>query len=88
MGRKGLTMYVSKKESSNICMQATKFQFPSRNLLIIKSYFMCDPRGNFEENELLQLLAEVRRIIDISRYQNICVQGDINCDFSRQTPFV
>ena len=35
-----------------------------------------------------KLLAEVRRIIDISRYQNISSQGDINCDFSRQTPLV
>ena len=86
--KKGLTKYVSKIESNNFRLQATKFQFPSSNLLIINSYFMCDPGGNFEENELLQLLAEVRRIIDISKCQNVSLQGDLNCDFSRQTPFV
>ena len=86
--KKGLTKYVSKVESSSYRLQATKFQFPSSNLLIINSYFMCDPGGNFEENELMQLLAEVRRIIEVSRCQNISLQGDLNCDFSRQTPFV
>ena len=58
MGRKGLCKYVSKIESRHFCLQAPKFPFPTSNLLIIKSYFMYDPGGNFKENELLQLLAD------------------------------
>ena len=39
---------------------------------------MCDSSGNFKENELLQLLAEVRRIIDVSRCQYNSLQDDLN----------
>ena len=83
MWKKGLTKYVSKVESNNFRLQATKFQFPSSNILIINSYFMCDPRVNFDENELHELLAEIRRIIEVAGCQNVSLQGDLNCDFSR-----
>ena len=88
MWKKGLTKYVSKVVSNNFRLQATKFQFPSSNILIINSYFMCDPRVNFDEDELHELLAEIRRIIEVADCQNVSLQGDLNCDFSRQTPFV
>ena len=55
MWRKGLTKYVSKIECGNFRLQATTFQFPSSNILIINSYFMCDPRVNFDETELHEL---------------------------------
>ena len=88
MWRKGLTKYVSKVECNSFRIQATKFQFNSSNFLVINSYFMCDPRTNFDENELLELLAEIRRVIEVAKCQNISLMGDLNCDFSRQTPFV
>ena len=69
--------------------EATKFQFTSSNLLIINSYFMCDSQGgNFDGAELLLLLSSIRRIIEMAECQNDSLQGDLNCDFSRQTPFV
>ena len=47
-----------------------------------------DPGGNFDESELLDLLAEIRRIVEVAGCQNVALQGDLNCDFSRQTHFV
>ena len=88
MWKKGLTKYVSKVECNNFRVQATKFQFSSSNLLVINSYFMCDSGNNFDDNELHALLAEIRRVIEVSECQNISLMGDLNCDFSRQTPFV
>ena len=88
MWRKGLTKYVSKIESNNDRIQATKFSFTSCNILVINAYFMCDPRVNFNDTELLTLLGEIRRVIETSGCQNISLNGDLNCDFTRQTPFV
>ena len=87
MLRKGLTKYVSKVESSNFLFQTTKFQFPSNNLLIINSYFMCDPGGNFDENGLHELLANIKHIIEVASSQNVSLQVDLKCDFSRRSPF-
>ena len=86
--KKGLTKYVSKIECTNFRIQATKFKFKSSNFLIINCYFMCDTGSNFDENELLLLLAEIKRVVETADCQNVCMLGDLNCDFSRQTPFV
>ena len=56
MWRKGLTKYVAKVEYSNYRFQATKFDFPSKSILMVNAYFLCDPRTErFEETELLTL---------------------------------
>ena len=50
---------------------------------------MVDPQNNnFNDNQLLQLLAEIDRIISLSDCRNILMAGDLNCDFSRNTHFV
>ena len=88
MWKKGLTKYVSQIETKNDRIQATKFSFSSCNILVINAYFMCDPRVNFDDSELTTLLEEIRRLVDVSECQNISLNGDLNCDFTRQTPFV
>ena len=88
MWSKGLTKYVSKVDSKNNRVQATKFQFPSFSLLILNTYFMCDPQNDFDDVELYQLLAEIKRLIETAACDHLSLQGDLNCDFSRQTPFV
>ena len=51
---KSLTKYVSKVKCSSYRLQATKFSFPSGSLLILNTYFPCDPRTiNFDDEELL-----------------------------------
>ena len=88
MWRKELTKYVSKVESNHHRIQATKFSFPSANLLLINSYFICDPQTSFDDVKLYEILAEIRRIIEVAACENVSLVGDLNCDFSRQTPFV
>ena len=79
--RKGLTKYVTNINSETHRIQAIKLNFPAADLLIVNLYFMVDPQaGNFDDTELMRLLAEVDRIILLA--------GDFNCDFNRNTPFV
>ena len=50
---------------------------------------MVDPQTyNFNDHELLSLLAEIKRIITVTDCRNILLTGDINCDFSRNSQFV
>jgi hypothetical protein len=70
-------------------LQATKFMFPSGQFLLLNTYFMCDPQqNNFDDNELLTLLEDIRVVIDKSLCSNILWLGDLNTDFSRNSRFV
>ena len=85
MWKKSLTKYVSRLQVSNYRIQATKFKFPSGQLLLLNTYFMCDPQlNNFDDVQLLALLDDIQGVIQ----HNILWTGDINTDFSRNTRFV
>lgn len=87
--RKNLTKYVSNIKSDNYRIQAVKFKFPEAELLVANLYFMVDPQvQNFDDTGLLETLAELERVIDVSECKNILLAGDINCDFARNTRFV
>ena len=89
MWRKHLTKYVTNIKSDLYRVQAVKFNFPSADLLIVNLYLMVDPQvDQFDEIGLLNLLAEVNRIIQSSDCRNILLAGDLNCDFKRDTLFV
>jgi len=89
MWRKTLTKYVTNIKSDLYRVQAVKFNFPSADLLIVNLYLMVDPQvDQFDEIGLLNLLAEVNRIIQSSDCRNILLAGDLNCDFMRDTLFV
>ena len=50
---------------------------------------MVNPQNNnFNDNELLAVLAEIERIINVTSCINVILAGDINCDFSRNSEFV
>ena len=73
----------------NYRLQAAKFNFPESEFLLINAYFMVDPQNNnFNDNELLAILAEIERIINVTSCINVILAGDINCDFSRNSEFV
>ena len=85
---KNLTKYVSKIQCDNFRIQATKFEFPSGPLLVINSYFPCDPRTiNFDDTELLTLLSSIHNVIVGSGCRNIWLAGDLNAHFQRSTRF-
>ena len=69
-------------------LQATKFTFPSSSILIINTYFPCDPQvGDFNDSELLSVLADIQTLIGQSQCSDIMIAGDLNCHFLRQTTF-
>ena len=87
--RKCLTKYVTNIKCESYRLQAIKFNFPEAELLVINVYLMVDSQlENFDDNGLLQILAELNRIIGLSDCKNILLSGDLNCDFSRNTHFV
>ena len=86
--RKNLTKFVTKIDSSNYRLQATKFSFPTGDFLLLNSYFPCDPqRETFDDTELINLLANIRSLILTSNCSNILLAGDLNSDFNRQNRF-
>jgi hypothetical protein len=86
--RKEMTKYVSKIKCDNYRLQATKFNFPSGPILVINTYFPCDPRTiNFDDTELMAVLTEIQNIILQSSTSNVWLAGDLNCHFLRSTSF-
>ena len=85
---KSLTKYVSLVKCSSFRLQATKFSFPCGDLLLINTYFPCDPQqANFNENELLSVLTEMKTKMVEEKCTFNLVLGDLNCHFLRQTGF-
>ena len=85
---KCLTKYVSQIKCTSNRLQVTKFSFPSGSLLVLNTYFPCDPRNNnFNEDELLELLAEIKHVMNLQECTFNLVLGDLNSHFSRQTHF-
>ena len=85
---KSLTKYVSLVECSNFRLQATKFSFPNGTFLLINTYFPCDPQSaNFNENELLNVLMEIRNLLNQEKCVFNLILGDLNCHFLRQSAF-
>ena len=85
---KTLTKYVSKVKSDNFRVQATKFSLPSGGILVINAYFPCDPRtDNFDDTELITLLADMKSLINQSQCTNVLLAADLNCHFERHSRF-
>ena len=86
--KKNLTKYVSRIKCRNFRLQATKFSLPGSSLLVINTYFPCDPQNdNFDDTELVTVLADLEDVIRDSQCTDILLTGDLNCDFRRQTRF-
>ena len=65
-----------------------EFSFGNSSLLVINSYFPCDPQThNFNDQELVQLLADIEVMLAHSTQSSILLSGDLNCDFSRNNSF-
>ena len=88
MWKKGLTKYVTKVNSSNFRVQATRFNIPSGDILLVNCYFPCDARNDkADDSELIQLLGDIRSIVLSSNCQKVILAGDLNAHFERQTAF-
>ena len=60
----------------------------SYRMLLINLYFPTDPKTDFDESELLVLLAEIQDILNENDFDYVVFGGDINADFRRKTKFV
>ena len=80
--KRSLTKFVSQASCKSSRLQATKFDLPSSPLLVINAYFPCDPQNDsFDDTELINLLAEVKSIIENNQFYNVVIAGDLNCHF-------
>ena len=83
-----MTKFVSKFKSENFRLQGTTFSFTLGSLLIVNTYFPCDPRvNNFDDNVVTNLLSDIHTMIRNYDTVNILVAGNMNCHFSRNTRF-
>ena len=88
MWSKKLTKYVSSEPCNNSRILATKFEFLNWSCLLINAYFPCDPGiENFDDTELINVLADIIILIENSACQNVLIAGDLNCHFERFTHF-
>ena len=56
--------------------------------LTCQSYFPCDPRtAAFDDSELLETLADITNMIEVSNCQNILIAGYLNSNFARNNRF-
>ena len=86
--KKSITKYVSQVKCGNYRLQATKFSFPNCPLLIINSYFPCDPQvENFDDSELVTLLADIRSTMLQANCNNVLLAADMNCHFRKENRF-
>ena len=70
-------------------LQAVILRTANKRLLLINSYFPQDPRTiDFRSNDLEDILADIKKILDDNEYNDVLLMGDINADFSRHTGFV
>jgi len=86
--KKHLTKYVSNEPCDNYRIQAAKFKLPECEFLIINSYFPCNPlTENFDDSELINVLADIKYLIRKSGFHTALLAGDLNCHFTRDTHF-
>ena len=86
--KKNLTKFITKIPSDNFRLQAVKFSIPDSEFLLVNAYFPCDPRSdNFDDTELLNLLASLEQLISQANCQNVLFAADLNCHFDRGTHF-
>ena len=83
-----LSKYVSQIKCSNFRLQATKFAFPDKSMLLINCYFPCDMRNDsFDNSELINTLSDIKVIIEQNQCQHILLGGDLNSHFPRNNIF-
>ena len=69
-------------------VQGVKFSLPNQtNLLVVNCYWPNDCL-NFDEFELQRALTDVTWLLDNSDCEHVCVLGDLNTHFDRQSIFV
>ena len=70
-------------------MKACFLELNGSTTLWINSYFPTDPQlANFDDAELMEVLAAIKNTIETNQHDYVILQGDINSDFRRTSKFV
>ena len=70
-------------------VQACILKINMSNILILNTYYPCDPKTlRFDDSELLEVFDSIDKILEKNEFHQLVWGGDINCDFSRRTGFV
>ena len=88
LSRKDIDIKKDRIVTKNFRLQAQILNFSTSRLLWINAYLPTDPQnGEFDSNELLEVLAEVESIMDSEVFDDVLWQGDLNWDISRNSEF-
>ena len=69
-------------------IQAQILNFQNTRILWINAYFPTDPKTVvFKDDELLEVLNELERIMDTTQFDDVMMAADMNWDMSRQSGF-
>ena len=83
-----LTKYITKVDCHNFRISAAKLSLPSGSLLLVNTYFPCDPqKADFDDTELQETLLDITNILESSACTSLLVAGDLNCDLTRNNRF-
>ena len=70
-------------------LQSIIIRSGSVKILLLNTYFPTDPRrDDFDESELLLLLADIARVFEENSFNHVIWTGDINADFRRNSRFL
>ena len=88
LSRKNVDIRKDRILTKSFRLQAQILNFSNSRLLWLNSYLPTDPQhGEVNNDELLEVLAEVENIMDSAAYDDILWQGDLNWDMSRSSEF-
>ena len=81
--------YVTDVSPPSSRVQCILIESGNGNTLLVNTYFPTDPRtDNFDDNDLMTTLTEIRTVLNDQEFCRLLWAGDINTDFSRNTAFV
>ena len=70
-------------------MQAVILKTATTSLLLTNTYFPVDPKTvTFDDRELMETLETIKDIMNKNEFNDLCLAGDINCDFLRKSGHV
>ena len=83
-----LRKYVTVLNCQSWRLQPLKFCIGGESILLINSYFPTDERNDEVNEELINILAEIRVLVSSQYFSSLVILGDLNCDFSRASGHV
>ena len=86
---KNLRKFITLVNCNSWRLKPFTLKLGNETILIINTYFPTDPRTVTNGNvELIEVLAEIKALVEIQKFDSLLILGDINCDFLRNSNHV